>query len=197
MKFCWPLLVITGLAGAASAQVGFEQGYARPGGVYAAAPGATPQACATLCADDGLCMSWTFADGQCELKAVIAPAVLHEGAVSGLSPRAPNLARLTGLPAPPAALPNAPEPKDGESPPPIEQAVADSAAIETAFAQAESSDSPSAAAVESALMGGVGHEPSDRDAPMATRGAETGADTKPAAPPPTLRPRIGSRRPAG
>lgn len=81
-----------------------ESGVARPGGVYATVTAPDAIACAEACADDALCMSWTFmivADGApCELKAVIPHAVPDRRAVSGLSARAPSFARLVGARTP-------------------------------------------------------------------------------------------------
>lgn len=81
-----------------------EMDQARPGGVYATVAAPTAQACARACESDSLCMSWTLLAQQgqaCELKAVIPPAQFSQGAVSGLSSRAPRLTRLIPLaPAP-------------------------------------------------------------------------------------------------
>jgi hypothetical protein len=203
MKRFWPVLVISGVAGVASAQVGFEQGYARPGGVYAAAPGETAQACARLCADDSLCMSWTYDEGQCELKAVIAPAVLKEGAVSGLSQRAPNLANLTGLPVPPTPAAPAAETEAKatetiaqETSAQALQAQAAPEALEAAFARAESAQTHTDEGEDSALMGGVGEAQDGRDAPLSTNNAQP-SERAEQAPPPVLRARISTGRPAG
>jgi hypothetical protein len=75
----------------------WEEGVARPGGVYATPQADDPQACRQACADDALCMSWTFRlepAPACELKAVIPAPVEDTRAISGLAARAPDFARL-------------------------------------------------------------------------------------------------------
>lgn len=98
---------------AALALGGFDQGLARPGGVYATQPTSDPAACAQACASDGLCMAWMLRDNLCELKAVAPAPIADSGAISGLSARAPDFARHVAAQAPatappPAMTPNAP-----------------------------------------------------------------------------------------
>lgn len=73
----------------------------RPGGAYLSLPASSADACVALCAQDQICMAWSFkaADNACELKAVITPATPAEGFQSGLSARAPYFARHTGADA--------------------------------------------------------------------------------------------------
>jgi len=73
---------------------------ARPGGSYATLPSADAANCARLCTADGLCMAWTQrADAMCELKAVVPAPVTMQGAISGLSARAPDFARRVAVAA--------------------------------------------------------------------------------------------------
>jgi len=72
---------------------------AASGGVYASSPSRDAAACARLCADDGLCMAWSYqADGACELRATVPQA--QSGVAFGLSRRAPAL--RTSVPDAPA-----------------------------------------------------------------------------------------------
>jgi hypothetical protein len=64
---------------------------ARPGGVYNLLTATSADACASLCAEDGICAAWTYQPGgDCELKAVIPSPEQSAGARSGLSARTPN-----------------------------------------------------------------------------------------------------------
>jgi len=75
-------------------------------GAYASHAAADAAACARLCADDGLCMVWTFRDGGCELRAT-APSGPQPG-ILGFSARAPGALRqsfVNQAPAPPAPTP--------------------------------------------------------------------------------------------
>lgn len=76
---------------------------ARPGAAFATLATETPAACERACADDTLCMAWSFEAGACELKAVVPQAIAREGAISGLSSRAPASMRGT-LPATTAVI---------------------------------------------------------------------------------------------
>src|SRR5512147_407839 len=87
------IAAIATLARAETPLVG-EQGIARPGGVYTTVRISDATQCAALCTRDSICMAWTQLDsGVCELKAVAPSPVAQSGAVSGLSPRAPDFAR--------------------------------------------------------------------------------------------------------
>mgnify|MGYP001357910258 CR=1 FL=1 len=58
------------------------------GGAYASLPAADAAACARLCADDALCMAWSFQDARlCHLRAT-APPEAPTGLAHGLSERA-------------------------------------------------------------------------------------------------------------
>lgn len=83
-----------------------ERDVARPGGVYTTVNTTDATACAALCTRDDICMAWTLTSaGVCELKAVAPNPVQMTGAVSGLSPRAPDFLRRIGVaPAPPQQL---------------------------------------------------------------------------------------------
>ena len=81
---------------------------ARPGGFYVLLSAPDAAACARLCAEDSICMAWTFRAPACELKAVVPAPVAERGAISGLSARAPDFVRRIALAEAPEAL-TAPE----------------------------------------------------------------------------------------
>jgi hypothetical protein len=99
------LLIVVAIAaaqlGAAWAQS--ERDIARPGGAYSVLAAQTAEACARLCADDGLCMAWSFAAQSCELKAIVPAPVAATGVISGVSTRAPASLRAWTEPPPPSA----------------------------------------------------------------------------------------------
>ncbi len=73
-------------------------------GAYASHTAQTPEACARICADDGLCVAWSLtAEGLCHLRATTpeAPA----GIASGFSQRAPAALRQAFVNLAPAAPP--------------------------------------------------------------------------------------------
>ncbi len=81
-------------AGVLFAPAAFASGHA---GAYMVSPAADAAACARVCAEDGLCISWTFADQSCALAAVVmTPA---EGVSFGLSARAPAQFQLRSIPS--------------------------------------------------------------------------------------------------
>lgn len=93
MRFLIPLAVL------AAAQIGAawalgDVNIARPGGTFATAEAETPAACERLCADDTLCMAWSFQANSCELKAVVPAAITRDGVISGVSSRAPAAMRV-------------------------------------------------------------------------------------------------------
>jgi len=62
------------------------------GGAYATAPSRDAAACARACADDGLCVAWSYeTEGACSLRAT-TPAS-PTGAAHGFSARAPSAFR--------------------------------------------------------------------------------------------------------
>ena len=74
---------------------------ARASGAYASAAAADAAACARRCADDGLCVAWSYlSSGACELRAN-APAT-PIGVAQGLSTRAPASLREIALVQPTA-----------------------------------------------------------------------------------------------
>jgi hypothetical protein len=94
-----PLLVLVlsfvaaAFAAHAPAQGGLagDADVARPGGVYNLLTTPSADACAQACAEDGLCIAWTYLPGgACELKAVAPAPVRSMGARSGLSRRTPD-----------------------------------------------------------------------------------------------------------
>jgi hypothetical protein len=94
---------VTAAAGAIAAGPP-ETGFDRPGGVYSNVPAKDPAACAIACAQDRICMSWTFRATEfvgCSLKAVVPGAVPDHQAVSGIADRAAEFLPLVSI-APPA-----------------------------------------------------------------------------------------------
>lgn len=95
---------------------------APPPGIYDFQDQPDSQACAHVCADDTLCVAWTFGGpGKCGLLAA-APEVTEAGWVSGLSPNAPNFLRREAQVAPEAT--SAPQATPSEPSPPSEHAEA-------------------------------------------------------------------------
>ncbi|HYD89179.1 MAG TPA: hypothetical protein VEA80_17000 [Vitreimonas sp.] len=80
---------------------------AHAAGAYASRAAADAAACARLCAEDGLCMLWSYTpQNQCELRAT-APAAPPAGVV-GFSTRAPQALRQSFVnpsPTPASAAP--------------------------------------------------------------------------------------------
>ena len=71
---------------------GQEAGVYRFGGTYAVVAGETASACQASCANDGMCVSWSYVatfegtDARCELKRGGGKARPNPMAVSGVSP---------------------------------------------------------------------------------------------------------------
>lgn len=62
---------------------------ARAPGAYVSLTTSNAAACARACAEDGICMAWSFhADNQCQLSAVVSQAS-PQALVSGFASRAP------------------------------------------------------------------------------------------------------------
>lgn len=97
-------------AAAAAQQPAGDWHVDRPGAVYASLRTENAEACARRCADDGICMAWSYRiDRSCDLKAVAPAPVRAEGVISGLSPRAPDFAqRIAFEPLPPRSAAQAP-----------------------------------------------------------------------------------------
>jgi hypothetical protein len=78
-------------------------------GAYASLTMSNAAACARACAEDGICMAWSFhADNQCHLSAVVSQAS-PQALASGFASRAPDHLRPTAPIALVEALPP-PEP---------------------------------------------------------------------------------------
>jgi len=88
MRYLAPLAVLIFAQFGAAWAIG-DPNVARPGGSFSTVQAETPAACERLCADDTLCMAWSFHANSCELKAIVPAAVSQEGMISGLSSRAP------------------------------------------------------------------------------------------------------------
>jgi hypothetical protein len=75
---------ITFIVAAAAAET------ARTPGVYASLTTADAAACARMCADDGICMAWSFRrDDRCDLSAVVPAALDSNALAAGFASRAP------------------------------------------------------------------------------------------------------------
>jgi hypothetical protein len=142
-------------------------------------------------------MSWTHTAETCELKAVIPTLVAQEGAVSGLSQRAPEWSRLIGAPIPtpqPAPEPATTEQPNAPSPPHDARR-----AVEAAFAPEPAAPPLHAAAQPDAypsLLGGLQNADAAKnvDEPITLNAPQT----KPSAAPPTgSTPELRSRLPSG
>ncbi|MGE3302985.1 MAG: PAN domain-containing protein [Hyphomonadaceae bacterium] len=89
------------LAGAAAGPI--ESGVDRPGGEYAFVPASDATACAAACANDQLCLAWTYRVHEfvgCELKAVVPRQISDADAASGVADRAATFLALTTPPSP-------------------------------------------------------------------------------------------------
>jgi PAN domain len=99
----------TGAAAAGAIAAGPpENGFDRPGGVYSNVPADDAAACAIACAQDKICMSWSFRTTDyvgCSLKAVVPARVADATAISGVADRAADFLSLVAIdpPAPVAA----------------------------------------------------------------------------------------------
>lgn len=103
MRYFVPLVVVIAAQIGAAWALG-DSNVARPGGSYATVEADSATRCERLCADDTLCMAWSFQANSCELKAIVPAATPHEGIISGLSLRAPASMRAPFSP-PVAAAP--------------------------------------------------------------------------------------------
>lgn len=98
MRYILPLAVLL-LAQAGAAWATGDLNTARPGGSFSRLEAESAAACERLCADDTLCMAWSFRDNACELKAIVPAAVTETGVISGVSMRAPTSMRMAATPA--------------------------------------------------------------------------------------------------
>lgn len=76
----------------------------RPGATFATVEAQSAAACERLCANDTICMAWSFHANSCELKAVVPAAIAQEGVISGVSQRAPPSLRTRYEPPPPPPI---------------------------------------------------------------------------------------------
>ena len=94
----------------------------RAAGAYSSQPTENSEACARMCAADTLCMSWSYAENLCALRANVPQN--SSAATSGVSSRAPQALRPAQAPslsmAPPAASTSAPAPGPAQ---PVETAM--------------------------------------------------------------------------
>lgn len=124
-----------------------ETGFDRPGGVYSNVPAKDPAACAIACAQDRICMSWSFRATEfvgCSLKAVVPAAVPDKLAVSGVADRAGDFLSLVSV-APPQPAPAS----EAASPAP----VANLAAMSKADPPAQTATAPEAQDSAPELLG--------------------------------------------
>jgi hypothetical protein len=103
MRYLAPLAVLIVAQIGAAWAVG-DSNVARPGGAFATIEAASAAACERACADDALCMAWSFEANACDLKAIVPAALEHEGIISGISTRAPASMRVRFEPTPPPAM---------------------------------------------------------------------------------------------
>lgn len=107
MRFLTIAAVLAFSAEAAASGAAGDFNTARSGAAYLSSPAADADACARRCAEDGLCIAWTFqSTSACELHANASAPIVAPGAYSGLSPRAPAFARALTLQALPAEAVN-------------------------------------------------------------------------------------------
>lgn len=102
MRYLASLAIIV-IAQAGAAWALGDLNTARPGATFATVEAANPAACERLCADDTICMAWSFHANACELKATVPAAISQEGVISGVSARAPASLRVRYEPPAPAA----------------------------------------------------------------------------------------------
>lgn len=83
-------LFIVGFAAIITAAAATET--PRAPGAYTSLTTPDAAACARACAEDGICMAWTFrADNQCDLSAVLGATANPHAIAAGFSSRAPAL----------------------------------------------------------------------------------------------------------
>jgi hypothetical protein len=98
---------------------------ARMPGAYISLTTSNAAACARACAEDGICMAWSFhAENQCQLSAVVSAEPV-QALASGFSSRAPAALRppivyAEAAPQAPFAPQAAPETPAGEAPARVE-----------------------------------------------------------------------------
>lgn len=106
MRALFPLAVLL-IAQAGAAWAVGEANTARPGATYSTAEADSAAACERLCAEDTICMAWSFRANSCELKATVPSSVAQESATSGVSSRAPGYLRVRYEAPAPVAVPAA------------------------------------------------------------------------------------------
>ena len=92
----------------------------RAPGAYSSRPSESSEACARMCAADTLCMSWSYAENLCALRANVPQ---NMSAASGLSPRAPQALRQMANAAPADPIAAAPLVEPAPPPPRANQPV--------------------------------------------------------------------------
>jgi hypothetical protein len=86
MRFRTALICAIGLAAIVTAAAASEA----PRGAYVSLTTSNAAACARACADDGICMAWSFhRENECQLSAVVAAELDQEALATGYSARAP------------------------------------------------------------------------------------------------------------
>lgn len=104
-----------------------ENGMDRPGGVYSYIPTNDAAACAIACAQDKICLAWSFKATEfvgCALKAIVPPMSADAQIESGIAPRASEFLSLTSLSRPaPAESKPAPPPAPTNPGPVAEQSA--------------------------------------------------------------------------
>ena len=86
MRFRTALICAIGLAAIVTAAAATEA----PRDAYVSLTTSNAAACARACADDGICMAWSFhRENECQLSAVVAAELDQEALATGYSARAP------------------------------------------------------------------------------------------------------------
>lgn len=106
MRSIFPLAVLL-IAQVGAAWATSEPNMARPGATYTSIEATDAGACERACAEDTICMAWSYRESACELKATVPPAIIQTGSASGVSARAPNSLRFRSAPPDDAASPPA------------------------------------------------------------------------------------------
>jgi hypothetical protein len=91
-----------------------ESGTDRPGGVYAYVPAEDAAGCAIACAQDQICLAWSFKATEyvgCSLKAIVPASTADPEIQSGVAPRAAAFLALTSLSQPAMSAPASAAPK--------------------------------------------------------------------------------------
>jgi hypothetical protein len=122
MRIRSPFIAAASLAAIVSSAVATEA--PRAPGAYTSLTSTSAAACARACADDGICMAWSFHhENQCQLSAVVPASADAQALAAGLAARAPAFLQ----PRTPVV-----EPQSVNTPPPLQTIAAAEPLPETA-----------------------------------------------------------------